>query len=245
MHLICEKDMFASEKMQTYIERTGQVILEANTSDPAVVQKVAKLSMIEGGKKVKDYLTPEEYSRLDEVYKSYLGISFDALQKFKPLISGTVLLMSPKIMGCQRSVIYDRYLGQMAAAKKLPVTGLESAEEQIAVIDSQPLDQQIKTLNEIGANPQKSINEFQSFYKIYLTQNSDALYEMAVKSFNESGYSQTKMLDQRNINWIPTLEKNMKARPSFIAVGAGHLGGKSGVVKLLRDKGYKLTVVKL
>jgi len=73
MHLICEKDMFASEKMQTYIERTGQVILEANTGDPAVAQKVAKLSMIEGGKKIKNYLTPEEYSRLDEVYKSYHG----------------------------------------------------------------------------------------------------------------------------------------------------------------------------
>ena len=32
----------------------------------------------------------------------------------------------------------------------------------------------------------------------------------------------------------------MKEKPTFFAVGAGHLGGEKGVVRLLRDKGYTL-----
>ena len=28
VHIICEKDMFASEKMQSYIDQTGQILLE-------------------------------------------------------------------------------------------------------------------------------------------------------------------------------------------------------------------------
>ncbi|MBA2334195.1 MAG: TraB/GumN family protein [Blastocatellia bacterium] len=34
-------------------------------------------------------------------------------------------------------------------------------------------------------------------------------------------------------------------KPTFIAVGAGHLGGKNGVIRLLRARGYKLTPIKL
>ena len=32
--------------------------------------------------------------------------------------------------------------------------------------------------------------------------------------------------------------------PDFIAVGAGHLGGNEGIIKLLRHKGYSLTPVR-
>jgi uncharacterized protein YbaP (TraB family) len=41
------------------------------------------------------------------------------------------------------------------------------------------------------------------------------------------------------------IEKNIVERPSFIAVGAGHLGGEQGVVTLLRARGYKVTPIRL
>ncbi len=245
IHLICAKDMFATEKMKGYIDQTEQMMLEFDMDDQAVLQKALKLSMLADGKSTKDYLKPEEYAKIDELFKNYLGIPFEILQKFKPLISGTYLLTSPKVIGCQPPVVYDNFLAQTAVANKMPVLGLETVEEQIAVIDSEPLDKQIKALNEIAANPEKSFAEFKNLYKIYLTQNSDALYNLAVRHMKEQGYSQAKMLDRRNVNWIPLIEKNIAVTPSFIAVGGGHLGGRKGVVKLLRAKGYKLTPIKL
>jgi len=241
IHLICEKDMFPAEKLKSYINQTEQLMLEFDMDDQAVIQKAVKGSMLPDGKSTKDYLKPEEYAKIDEVYKNYLGISFDLLQKFKPLVSGTYLLTSPKVIGCQPPVVYDNFLAQTAVANKMPVLGLETVEEQIAVIDSEPLDEQIKTLNEIAENPEKSIGEFKNLYKIYLSQNPDELYSFTVRHMKEQGYSQAKMLDSRNVNWIPIIEKNMVVKPSFIAVGAGHLGGEKGVIKLLRAKGYKLT----
>jgi uncharacterized protein YbaP (TraB family) len=35
----------------------------------------------------------------------------------------------------------------------------------------------------------------------------------------------------------------MKKQATFFAVGAGHLGGKTGVVSLLKKQGYTLTPV--
>lgn len=46
------------------------------------------------------------------------------------------------------------------------------------------------------------------------------------------------MLDGRNIDWLTKMPEMMKTKSTFFAVGAGHLPGDKGVIKLLRDKGY-------
>lgn len=101
VHLICGKDLFNPEAMKSYLDQTGQLMLELNMDDPAVMKKVAEGSVIKDGKTVKDLWKPEEYAKLDEVYRSYLGISFDALASFKPLLASAALLMSPKVIGCR------------------------------------------------------------------------------------------------------------------------------------------------
>lgn len=245
IHIICEKDMFPADSLKTYLNQTGQTMLEMNMTDPAVLKKVLEASVIKDGKTVKELLKPDEYAKLDEVYKSYLGISFDALASFKPMISSTVLLTSPKILGCQPPQVYDNFLAQNATSRKVPVIGLESAEQQIAVINSQSMEQQLKGLKEVANNPRKSIDSFQKLYKLYLTQDSDALYTLAVSEMTEPAFSQARFLDDRNVNWIPIIEKSISVTPTFIGVGAAHLGGKKGVVGLLRAKGYTLTPIKL
>jgi uncharacterized protein len=48
------------------------------------------------------------------------------------------------------------------------------------------------------------------------------------------------LLTQRNANWAKWIKERM-ARPGtvFVAVGAGHLGGKSSVQKLLKKQKLK------
>jgi uncharacterized protein YbaP (TraB family) len=243
IHLICQKDMFPAEKLKSYLNQTEQLLLEFDMDDPATVQKAVKASMLPDGKTLKDYVTPEEYAKIDELFKDYLGVSFDVLQTYKPLVSRTYLLSSPKVLGCQPPTVYDNFLAQAAVAAKMPVIGLETVEQQIAVIDSEPLEKQIKALNEAVANPEKDFNDFKSLYQTYLTQNSDAVYKQIVSQM-KADYDLKKFLDERNLNWIPVIEKNMASKPSFVAVGGGHLGGKKGVVKLLRAKGYRLKPIR-
>ena len=245
IHLICEKDMFPAEKLKSYLGQTEQLLLEIDIDDQTVIQRAVKGSVLANGKTVKDYVKPEEYAKIDELFKNYLGISFDNLQSFKPLISQTYLLTSPKVLGCQPPVVYDNFLAQTAAAAKMPVIGLETIEQQFAAIDSQPLEKQIKALSEAAANPEKGFGEFKTLYQNYLTQNSDDIYNLLVSQMTAEGYNLTKFVDERNVNWIPIIEKNIRLTPSFIAVGSGHLGGKKGVVNLLRAKGYKLKPIRL
>jgi uncharacterized protein YbaP (TraB family) len=50
---------------------------------------------------------------------------------------------------------------------------------------------------------------------------------------------------RRNLLWMPQLEQKLGEGPCFVAVGLGHLKYKSGLIKLLRQKGYRVTPVAL
>ncbi|MGI9034945.1 MAG: TraB/GumN family protein [Pyrinomonadaceae bacterium] len=244
IHLICEKDMFAKEQLKSYLSQTGQLMLELNLSDPAVMQQAVKGYLLPDGKTTRDYLKPEEYAKLDEVFKNYLGVSYDNFQNFKPVLASVVLLTSPKIIGCQPPAAYDTFLMQTAAANKMPIVGLETVDAEFAALDAQPIEKQIEALNKLAADPEKSFADFKKQYQLYLAQNSDELYNQTVDEFKKDGSSQVKLLDERNASWIPVIEKNIAEEPLFIAVGAGHLGGEKGVINLLRARGYKVTPIR-
>jgi uncharacterized protein len=74
IHLLCEKDMFSSEKLRSLIDQTGQVMFETDFLDPAALQRAAAASKLPDGKTMKDYLTTEEYAKIDEYFKAYMGI---------------------------------------------------------------------------------------------------------------------------------------------------------------------------
>jgi len=51
------------------------------------------------------------------------------------------------------------------------------------------------------------------------------------------------MLTARNKNWVKVLPSKIKNTKTLIAVGAGHLIGDTGMIKLLQDAGYTVSPV--
>ncbi len=80
--------------------------------------------------------------------------------------------------------------------------------------------------------------------RIYKSQNLDSLYILVQQDGGMIQEKEASFLGQRNKNWIPKIENNIKNGQVFIAVGAAHLPGENGVIQLLRNKGYKVTAIK-
>ena len=51
------------------------------------------------------------------------------------------------------------------------------------------------------------------------------------------------LLETRNSSWIPKISKIVAEKPTFFAVGAGHLGGEKGVIALLRKQGFTVKAI--
>jgi uncharacterized protein len=123
--------------------------------------------------------------------------------------------------------------------------GLETVAEQLALIDSTPIAEQVNYLKRLTDNPDKYIQDFQTLHKAYLSQDSDSLYEIISGEFEMHGLSREQYLDKRNQNRTSAIEKHLASKPTFVGFGAGHVGGRKGVVSLLRARGYLVTPIKL
>jgi hypothetical protein len=69
-----------------------------------------------------------------------------------------------------------------------------------------------------------------------------------IKSFKHGGEpsdteSDDPVASVRNVGWMDAIAGQLKAGPTFIAVGEGHLGGNQGLIQLLQARGFKVTRV--
>jgi uncharacterized protein YbaP (TraB family) len=86
---------------------------------------------------------------------------------------------------------------------------------------------------------------FDEMLQSYLAEDLDKLYGLITKESASFPDFTENLLNKRNRNWIPVIEEQIKSQPTFIAVGAGHLSGDSGVINLLKQKGYQGTPISM
>lgn len=85
--------------------------------------------------------------------------------------------------------------------------------------------------------------------KAYYAQDVKALLDLMNEKFNTTcDYTPEEMaqlLDNRNLDWASRMPAIMKAAPTLFVVGAGHLPGSKGVLKLLQEKDTRLRLLSL
>jgi uncharacterized protein YbaP (TraB family) len=65
------------------------------------------------------------------------------------------------------------------------------------------------------------------------------LETVLLADFRKSPDLYARLLTERNRNWLPVVERCFSASPPcFVVVGAAHLVGPDGLVKLLRERNY-------
>jgi uncharacterized protein YbaP (TraB family) len=142
------------------------------------------------------------------------------------------------MMPCSTTASIEESLMQMAKANGKEIKGLETMAFQASVFDSIPYEKQaeelLQTIDSIG----NSKKYFILMLDAYKEQRLDKIEGI----INDPAYGETDnqdiLLDNRNKKWVDQLKQIMKKEPVFIAVGAGHLVGKAGLIALLRSAGF-------
>lgn len=124
-----------------------------------------------------------------------------------------------------------------------PLTYFETVEEQVAIFDSIPLEEQVRELaraleNETSAQARSLLVAFQSGDERALAR---ALFDETEIASSPGFYE--RVLYRRNERWLPVIERELARGGAFIAVGAGHLLGERGILAALRKRGYRITRV--
>jgi hypothetical protein len=171
------------------------------------------------------------------------GIPTLGVEKQKPWAVMMALSMPPPKTG----EYLDLILQDRATRQNKPVSGLETIQEQVAVFDQLPLPDQVALLNEAVQEQGSFEKDLEEMTKAYLARDLAALAEAGVehKPANDRLYRSVmdRLLTRRNTRMAARLEPILKEGNAFIAVGAAHLPGESGLLNLLEKAGYRVTPV--
>jgi len=139
----------------------------------------------------------------------------------------------------------DTYFQQAAKKEGKKVMGLETIQMQINALFGQlTLQRQVTLLSELFKEKDGLKEMIRIMNTAYTSENLDALEQLMVGS-SYRPEERKALLDDRNNYWMQQLPGLMAEQALFVAVGALHLVGKTGLINQLKEKGYIVTPVNL
>ena len=240
IHAICRDDVSMSPALEAAVDSSKQIALELDLDDPALRVEMGHISFMPGDSTLRDVFSPEEYAQLSIYLKDSVGMSLDMMVQLRPLFLFGLLI--GKVIGCEPTS-YEEIFMAMARTQGKDVVGLEMPDEQLAAFSSIPMSEQANMVMEMVNHMDSTRAMFRRLAALYIAEDLDALRSFVLNSNVEYGRYDEALLSERNHNWIPRIRRHARHKPTFFAVGAGHLPGKDGILALLREKGYTVTPV--
>ncbi len=254
MHVSNEKVIKLSDMAMDELDKcqvmAGELVLKESDMMPMMMSLFMKDTTLEM------LLSPSEYQIVHKKLEEKMGFMAAMLEKIKPVFISVMLSEQAnngeEKEGKKPTSIFDKnnkkqpldmYLQERAKNKGKEVVGLETVEEQLAAFNTITLKEQAKMLYETVISENKTEGQsLEGMLDLYYRQEIDSLYRLTNQAL--SANSNDKLLIERNTNMADRMEKIMKDKSLFTAVGAAHLAGKTGLIDLLRKRGYKVIVVK-
>jgi len=234
-HLICANDFSFTPLLKEKLLATKQLYLEIDLSKPGIQLELMSMMRLNGTSLDKEM--GDDFSAISAKFQQITGTSLLAFKQFNPFLGISMLTL--KTVPCAETIQPESIFMKIAKEDSLAVMGLESIADQANAINHQPLADQIHDFKKMVNNFDSVKLQMQALIQVYKLNNTDSVYQYMHQQNMTDAFEQT-MLIKRNKNWIPKIIDAISLKPAFFAVGAGHLGGKEGVIELLRQKGYRL-----
>ena len=235
IHMTCQATL--NENVQKALDDTTLLVLELDMDDPSLMMNMMGGLYMKDNKTIKDLVSEDEYQIISKFINEQLGMPLESMATMKPFFITAAFY--PKLLGCPVES-YEEALMKVAHAQDEEVLGLETVEEQLNVFDEIPYkDQAIDLLRSAKDNLAYDKESFQKLMQYYNNEDIEGMITMMEEDKNLSTTKhKDKMLDNRNKNWISKIGDHAKTQPTFFGVGAAHLAGDNGVIKLLRKAGF-------
>jgi uncharacterized protein YbaP (TraB family) len=245
IHMIPQEDFFLPSGFEDAFGKTEKVVFEIDMdemSDMGSMMGLMSGLMMKNGTSLKNLLSAEEYKEVSDYFEG-MGLPMMLLNNVKPMFLSMLadMNMDPGAMGDEDIMSYEMELYDKANEKGKKVGGLETKAYQKSIFDSIPYKEQAQMLLDAVRGVDMESDMFDETVELYKKQNIEAMVAMVTQS--DEGEYEDVLLTNRNRNWIPLMIKKMQKGGVFFAVGAGHLGGENGVIRLLKNEGYTLTPV--
>jgi len=240
LHIICPSDYLWTPAMQKAFSASKKAVFEMDMDDPSLQSSVTAGLMLKDGRTLKDFYTEEEYKQLTDI-AAQNQIPIQMMQGFSPFALVSFLYL--KAITCTVPDSYEGNITKLALAQKKEIVGLETADEQIKVVEAMNVDTIAKAVLRIASDLDSFRATYAQMLSVYKKQDLPSLYQLIIESPDYKDDLDALLFD-RNEKWAPAIAQMAQTQPVFVAVGAAHLWGDKGVIALLRRQGYTVEPVR-
>lgn len=246
--------------MRLAMEQTNQVCGELDMMDtfkPENAARLLKSQMLPEGVTLSSLLTADQLERLNAVLLEVMGTDFNdktfaaQMEKMTPVALSTTLTLNSYMKGTPSfnpMELIDTYFQTVALQKGKTVKGFETVDFQMDILYGAPLEKQVNDLMCVVDHFDDVDTMVDLITTAYFSQDlkqiEEAFEEESEMDCGMSPEDEDILLNNRNRNWIELMPEMMVEQPTLFVVGAGHLCGEQGVLKLLEKSGYTVEGVK-
>jgi uncharacterized protein YbaP (TraB family) len=233
------------------------LLVEAGPEEEAALKSTLAAHpelLINPGPSLPDTLAPADWARLSLALTAR-GIPPVFAAKLQPWYLSTILSVPAcQLAGMDAAKGLDKRLMAEAAAKGVPIKGLEPHDTLFKMFDTFTQADQIEMLLEtLDTTGPLEVDMATTLTDAYFAGQSRLFWEFSRQQMLDMPGADparvTRLFDlveqammiRRNQAWIPVIRAQAAKGPVVVAVGALHLPGQQGVLNLLQAEGYEVS----
>ena len=243
VHLLKANTDWETPNIKQDFESSDHLIEEINNVDSgaAAMQPVVMKLGMDAAHPLSTLLSPADDAKLDAA-EADLGLPAKSLEPMRPWFAAVTLTVVPMMKsGYDPAAGADRDLKAQADARKEPVEGFETAEQQLRYFAEMPDAEQIAMLRQSLDEYKDTMAKADELAGAWSRGNVDkisALVNDDIKREDPRLYD--LLLVKRNQSFAAQIAERMKGSGViFVAVGAGHLAGADSVQVQLAKLGIR------
>lgn len=236
MHMICAEDFTLKTKVLSALKKCSHYYMEVDLGSETEMQamqgKMASITSIVRS------LSAEDRDELNNILVDRFAMTIDQAENIPPI--ALINKMTTAAIGCEDIKVAEIELLSIAEAAGKTTGGLETGTEQMKiadkVFDGEEILRQLKSAQDYGdlfINMKEAYSN-ENLLKLAALVNDKRF--MSRKAFNI-------LVTNRNKRWAKLIPGLIRDKSVFIAVGAGHLPGATGILNLLKLQGFTINPV--
>lgn len=246
--------------MRQAVEQTNQVCGELDMMDafkPENTAKLLKAQMLPEGTTLSSLLTAEQLERLNALLLDVMGSNLNdetfaaQMDKMTPAALSTTLSLQSYIKRTESfnpMELIDNYFQMLALQNGKAIKGFETVDFQMEILFGESLEKQVNDLMCMVDHFEETDEMVNRITTAYFSQNlkqiEEAMEEESKVECGTTDEDEDRLINNRNSNWLEMMPSMMAEQPTLFVVGAGHLCGEKGVLRLLEKAGYTVEGVK-
>ncbi len=233
-----------SDKLRDTLKSADQFMMEIKIDQSVIFQSITGMWLMDGSK-LPDVIGERLYRKVVETGRQ-VGMPETTFTYMKPWVVMMLFSLPP---GNYQQIV-DVELMKMASSFGQKVVGLETMQEQFDVFDKMSIPDQKILLESTLKNYPSLSKQFKSLFDAYLDRDLGRLQQIADDQVQQQTDAtgaierlMKRLLYDRNQRMLERMLPEIEQSASFIVVGALHLPGENGLLALLEQQGYRISVV--